>query len=77
MLAVVAFMRSRRPARAGRGPHFDVDGGDLGEMRLGDLPIKVDEEMFLGPGRRFRVLDVVPVDEEDPPYAGFLKVEPA
>jgi hypothetical protein len=53
-----------------------VDGGDLGEMRLGDVPIKVEEEIFLGPGRRLRVLDVVPVEEEDSPYAGFLKVEP-
>jgi hypothetical protein len=48
---------------------FDVDGGDLGEMRLGDLPIKVDEEIFLGPGRRLRVLDIVPVEEEESPYA--------
>jgi hypothetical protein len=55
---------------------FDVDGGDLGEMRLGDVPIKVDEEIFLGPGR-LRVLDVVPVEEEGSPFTGFLKVEPA
>jgi hypothetical protein len=56
---------------------FDVDGGDLGEMRLGDVPIKVGEEIFLGPCRRLRVLDVVPVEEEDSPFVGFLKVEPA
>jgi hypothetical protein len=28
-------------------------------------------------GRRLRVLDLVPVEEEDSPYAGFLKVEAA
>jgi hypothetical protein len=55
---------------------YDVDGADTGEMRLGDLPIKPGEEIFLGPGRRLRVLDVIPVEEEDAPYVGFLKVEP-
>jgi hypothetical protein len=56
---------------------FDVDGGDLGEMRLGDVPIKVDELIFLGPGKQLRVLDLVPVEEDGSPYAGFLKVEAA
>ncbi len=54
---------------------YDVDGGDLGEMRLGDVPIKVGEEIFLGPGRRLRVVDVGPVEEEGSPYVGLLKVE--
>jgi hypothetical protein len=30
---------------------------------------------MLGPGRFVRVLDVVPVDEEDLPYVGLLRVE--
>ena len=27
-------------------------------------------------GKRLRVLDVVPIEEEDSPFTGFLKVEP-
>jgi ABC-type oligopeptide transport system substrate-binding subunit len=38
---------------------------------------QTDEKIFLGPGRRLRVLDLVPVDEEESTYAGFLKVDSA
>lgn len=36
-----------------------------------------DETIWTGDGRKLRVLDVVPVDETDSPYVGFLKVEAA
>jgi hypothetical protein len=54
---------------------FDPDGNDMGEMRLGDVPWKPGDEIFLGPDRTLRVLDVLPVDEDESIYAGFLKVE--
>jgi hypothetical protein len=38
-------------------------GDDLGEATYPDQ-VKVGEELFFGGGRRFRVLDVVPFDEE-------------
>ena len=40
--------------------------------------IKPAEEIHLGSGQRFRVLDVVPFDEEDDsPFVGLLQVEAA
>ena len=40
--------------------------------------IKPGEEIHLGSGQRFRVLDVVPFDEEDDsPFVGLLQVEAA
>jgi hypothetical protein len=40
--------------------------------------IKPDEEIHLGAGQRFRVLDVVPFEEEDEsPFVGLLRVEAA
>jgi hypothetical protein len=33
--------------------------------------------IWTGDRRKLRVLDVVAVDEEDSPYVGLLKVEPA
>ena len=56
---------------------YDADGNDLGDMRLGDVTWKPGDEIFLGPGKVLRITDVVPVMEEDSPYAGLLKVEPA
>jgi hypothetical protein len=39
---------------------------------------KVGEEIQLGAGQRFRVLDVVLFEEEDePPFVGLLQVEAA
>ena len=52
------------------------DGEDLGEA-IYAIVIKPGEEI-LGNGRRFRVLDVVPFDEEDEsPFVGLLQVEGA
>lgn len=56
---------------------FDADGSDMGEMRLGDVPFRPGDEIFLRPGKTLRVIDVLPVDEEDSTYAGFLMVEAA
>jgi hypothetical protein len=40
--------------------------------------IKPGDEIHVGAGQRFRVLDVVPFDEEDEsPFVGLLQVEAA
>jgi hypothetical protein len=53
------------------------DGDDLGEATYAVL-IKPSEEIHLGAGQRFRVLDVVTFDEEDEsPFVGLLQVEAA
>jgi len=55
--------------------HFE-DGSDAGEATYSVL-VKPGEEILVGNGRRFRVLDVVPFDEEESPFVGLLKVEAA
>ena len=51
------------------------DGSDVGEATYLSM-VKVGEELFFGGGRRFRVLDVVPFEEEDEsPFVGLLQVE--
>jgi hypothetical protein len=53
------------------------DGDDLGEQTYA-IMINPGEEILVGNGRRFRVLDAVPFDEEDePPFVGMLQVEAA
>jgi len=53
------------------------DGSDAGEATYAVM-VKVGEEILVGNGRRFRVLDVVPFEEEDEsPFVGMLKVEVA
>ncbi len=54
---------------------FDAAGADKGEAYYAVL-IKPGETILTGDGRKLRVLDVVPVDEDDSPYVGLLKVEP-
>jgi hypothetical protein len=39
--------------------------------------IELGETIWTADGRKLRVLDVVPVEEEDSPFVGFLKVESA
>jgi hypothetical protein len=48
------------------------DGSDVGEASYPSM-VKVGEELFFGGGRRFRVLDVVPIDDEDAKYVGLLR----
>jgi hypothetical protein len=53
------------------------DGHDLGEATYAVM-IKPGEEILVGNGRRFSVLNVVPFEEEDePPLVGLLQVEAA
>ena len=53
------------------------DGSDAGEATYAVL-VKPGEEILVGNGRRFRVVDVVPFEEEDEsPFVGLLKVEAA
>ena len=53
------------------------DGSDVGEATYPSL-VRVGELLFFGGGRKFRVLDVVPFDEEDEsPFVGLLQVEAA
>ena len=50
------------------------DGDDLGEATYA-VTIKPGEEIHLGSGQRFRVVDVVPFEEEDgAPFVGMLRV---
>jgi hypothetical protein len=51
------------------------DGSDAGEATYAVM-VKPGEAILVGNGRRFRVLDVVPFDEEDEsPFVGLLQVE--
>jgi hypothetical protein len=53
------------------------DGSDVGEGSYPSM-VKVGEELFFGGGRKFRVLDVVPFEEEDDSrYVGLLQVKVA
>jgi hypothetical protein len=51
------------------------DGSDAGEA-TDAVMIQPGEEILVGNGRRLRVLDLVPFEEEDEsPFVGLLKVE--
>jgi hypothetical protein len=53
------------------------DGSDVGEASYPSM-VKVGELLFFGGGRKFRVIDVVPFDDEDEsPFVGLLQVEAA
>ncbi len=53
------------------------DGGDLGEATYAQM-IYPGEEIIAGRNERFRVLDVVPFEEEDEsPFVGLLQVDAA
>jgi hypothetical protein len=52
-------------------------GDDLGEATYAQM-IHPGDEIHLGAGQRFRVIDVVPFEEEDEsPFVGLLQVESA
>jgi hypothetical protein len=53
----------------------ELDGSDAGEAHYAVM-IQPGETIVLGAGRRVRVVNAIPVDEEDSPYVGLLKVEP-
>jgi hypothetical protein len=50
------------------------DGDDLGEATYAQM-IQVGEEIIADKNQHFRVLDVVPFEEEDSPFVGLLRVE--
>ena len=53
------------------------DGSDVGQVTYAVL-VKPGEEILVGNGRRFRVLDVVALEEEgESPLLGLLQVEAA
>ena len=52
----------------------ELDGSDAVEAHYAIL-VQPGETIVLGAGRRVRVVDVVPVDEEDSPFVGLLRVE--
>jgi hypothetical protein len=53
------------------------DGDDLGEATYAQM-IYPDEEIIGNGNQHYRVIDVVPFDEEDEsPFAGLLQVEAA
>lgn len=55
---------------------YAPDGDEIGQATYPQM-IKPDEELFFGGGRRFRVVAVVPFEEEDEsPFVGLLQVEP-
>ncbi len=53
------------------------DGSDAGEATFAQM-IRPGEEIIAGKNERFRVVDVVPFEEEDESvFVGLLKVETA
>jgi hypothetical protein len=55
---------------------FDVDGDEIGEINVADPPRRGDE-IHTAPGRRVRVVAVVPATEASSLFNGMLMVEPA
>jgi hypothetical protein len=52
------------------------DGTEAGEAHYAVM-IQPGETIWANDGRKLRVVDVVPVEEEDSPYVGLLKVAAA
>jgi hypothetical protein len=79
-----ARLEARRPSgpKGNQGCMFTYllhleDGSDAGEATY-SVQIRPGEEILVGNGRRFRVLDVVPSgDEEEMSFVGMLKIEAA
>jgi len=53
-----------------------ADGDEVGEATYPSM-ISPGELLFFGGGRRFRVLAVVPFEEEESEFVGLLQVEAA
>ena len=53
-----------------------ADGSDAGEHEDSEA-IKPHEILWIGGGRRLRVLELTPIDEKDSRFAGVLTVERA
>ena len=50
------------------------DGSDAGEATYAQM-IKPGEEIVAGSNEHFRVVDVVPFEEDESPFVGMLQVE--
>jgi hypothetical protein len=68
-------MTTAQARRVYRYRLVDASGADQGEAYYAIL-IEPGDIIWAGDRRKLRVLDVVPVDEEDSPFVGFLRVEP-
>jgi hypothetical protein len=51
-----------------------VDGSEAGEAHYAVL-IEAGETIWMGDGRKLRVVDVLPVEEDASPFVGLLRVE--
>ena len=54
---------------------YELDGADIGEATYAVL-IQPGEEIVTGDGRKLRVIDLLPFEEDDSPFVGALRVEP-
>jgi hypothetical protein len=68
-------MTTARARRVYRYSLVDASGADQGEAYYAIL-IESGDIIWAGDRRKLRVVAVVPVEEEDSPFIGFLKVEP-
>jgi hypothetical protein len=55
---------------------FLADGTDLGQLQW-PVFVRLGEEIIAGDKRRFRVLDLFPIEQEESPFVGLLQVEVA
>jgi hypothetical protein len=55
---------------------FLEDGSEVGEAHYAVM-IQPGETIYTGDGRKLRVLDLVPTEENPSEYVGLLKVEAA
>ena len=55
---------------------YDAEGGEQGEVDYA-MRVQAGDTIWAGDGRKLRVVAVVPVEEEDSPFVGFLEVESA
>jgi len=55
---------------------FDVDGEDVGEIKLVEPP-QAGDDVFADMGRKLRVVTVVPTTDPNSLFNGFLTVKPA
>jgi hypothetical protein len=54
---------------------FDADGNEQGEAYYAVI-IEAGDIIWADDRRKLRVVDVVPIDEEESPFVGLLKVAP-
>jgi hypothetical protein len=55
---------------------FEADGSDVGEGYYA-TQINVGDTIIVAGTRQARVVDLLPVEDEDSPFVGLLRIEPA